>query len=403
MANIAGPGGGGRRHVSDAAPSIGPLLRGAGPDDLAEVVREFARSAYRAADAELLLADYRVAGLWPVLRRPEDPGDPLGGESTPARCYGSQQPLVQQRGPSQGDLLFVPVTAWGERLGVLVLEFPGATDAAHLDEVRGAADELAVALVAADRSTDRYRLARRRQRMTMAAEMQWDMLPGRSLRRPEFLLAGQLEPAYAVCGDHFDWAVTGDRLTLTVLNGHGQGIDATILTALAVNGMRNARRSGGDLREQAELASDAVFTLHGGERHVATLLLSIQLATGQVTAIDAGSPIATRLRGGDLQPIDLDRQLPLGMFADTRYAPQSFTLEPGDRLFIVSDGIHAAAPGGQLSYGERALAAAVRATRLQPASDAVGSVMRSLHEYHRGEDLVDDAVIVCLDWHGAAR
>ena len=53
--------------------------------------------------------------------------------------------------------------------------------------------------------------------------MQWDLLPGRSRIRPSFSLAGQLEPAYAVCGDHFDWAVNGDWLTVTALNGMGNG------------------------------------------------------------------------------------------------------------------------------------------------------------------------------------
>ena len=72
-------------------------------------------------------------------------------------------------------------------------------------------------------------------------------------------MAGQLEPAYAVYGDHFDWAVTGDRLTVTVLNGHGDGIEAALLTTVAVNAMRNARRSGAGIVEQAELASDAVY------------------------------------------------------------------------------------------------------------------------------------------------
>ena len=33
-------------------------------------------------------------------------------------------------------------------------------------------------------------------------------------------------PAYAMYGDHYDWAVTGDQLTVTVLNGHGDGIEA---------------------------------------------------------------------------------------------------------------------------------------------------------------------------------
>ena len=49
-------------------------------------------------------------------------------------------------------------------------------------------------------------MAARTQRLTLAAEMQWELLPGRSRIRPSFSLAGQLEPAYAVRGDSFDWA-----------------------------------------------------------------------------------------------------------------------------------------------------------------------------------------------------
>ncbi len=59
------------------------------------------------------------------------------------------------------------------------------------------AAESAIALRAADRDTDRYSAARRRARLTMAAELQWDLLPGRSLGDDRFLVAGQLEPAYA--------------------------------------------------------------------------------------------------------------------------------------------------------------------------------------------------------------
>ena len=42
--------------------------------------------------------------------------------------------------------------------------------------------------------------------------------------------------------------------------------------------------------------------------------------------------------------------------------------------------------------------AALRRTRLQPPTEAVGTVVRALREYHAGTDLEDDAVIVCLDW-----
>ena len=60
--------------------------------------------------------------------------------------------------------------------------------------------------------------------------------------------------------------------------------------------------------------------------------------------------------------------------------------------------MHAAAPGGRAPYGESALLNALRRTRLQPATEAVGTVMRSLRDYHAGADPADDAVTVCLDW-----
>ena len=58
----------------------------------------------------------------------------------------------------------------------------------------------------------------------------------------------------------------------------------------------------------------------------------------------------------------------------------------------------AAAPAGRTPYGESALLNALRRTRLQPATEAVGTVMRSLRDYHAGVDPTDDAVTVCLDW-----
>jgi serine phosphatase RsbU (regulator of sigma subunit) len=162
--------------------------------------------------------------------------------------------------------------------------------------------------------------------------------------------------------------------------------------------MRNARRSGADIVEQAELASDALYARYGGAAHAATLLLEIDLVGGQVAAVDAGSPRAVIAREREFHQVTLEQQLPLGMFADNRYETQRFRLEPGDRLLVVSDGVHAATPGGKAPYGSSAMLAALRRTRLQPATEAVGTVMRGLRDYHAGTDPADDAVTVCLDW-----
>jgi serine phosphatase RsbU (regulator of sigma subunit) len=378
--------------LSDRPTPIGTLLRGAPPDRLPEVATEHLRRHFGAVRIEVLLADLTLTGLWPVL----EPGGVAGGPLA-QRCFGSQRPVVDIT-PAGVVRLHLPLSVWADRLGVLLVETTLPSDRELVDQLAAVADDLAIALRAADRDTDRYCRVTRRARLTMAAELQWDLLPGRSLGDDRFLVAGQLEPAYAVCGDHFDWAVTGDRLTITVLNGFGDGLEAAVLTAVAVNAMRNARRSGTNIVEQAELASDAVYARHGGAAHIGTLLLEVDLVSGAVEAVDAGSPRAMIAREGEILWVSLEQQLPLGMFAEVRYETQRFRLQPADRLLVVSDGVHAATPGGRAPYGESALLSALRRTRLQPATEAVGTVMRSLRDYHAGTDPTDDAVMVCLDW-----
>ncbi|MEU8331866.1 PP2C family protein-serine/threonine phosphatase [Micromonospora sp. NPDC048839] len=378
---------------------VSRALREAPPDQLAEAADQAIRSTLGALRTDVFVADYRISGLWPVLDPDLAAAGFLSRHTVAQRCFSSQQPVRDAAGDGPCRL-YLPLTLWGERLGVLLIELPAVPNPTVTGHATDIAAALAVAMRAADRGTDRYRRARRRERLTMAAEMQWDLLPGRSVAHHAFALAGQLEPAYTVGGDHFDWSLDGDRLTVTVLNGEGSGLAASMLTAVTVNAMRNARRSGGGLVEQAELASDTVFYQHRGRRYVATLLLDVDTRTGRVCAVDAGSPHLLRMRGATVEPMKLDQQLPLGMFAETRYEVQELHLEPGDRLFVVSDGVWAAEPPGQEPYGDRAMARSLRATRLQPAAEAVGTVMRELHAYHADSDLRDDAVVVCLDWHG---
>ncbi|WP_431922000.1 PP2C family protein-serine/threonine phosphatase [Micromonospora wenchangensis] len=384
--------------MPDALAAMSRALREAPPDQVVEAADRALRSELAAVRVDAFLADYRLSGLWSVLD-PEVSAGSLTGPSAAQRCFSSQQAV---RDPSDGGRCRVwsPLTTRGERLGVFLVELAGIPDDPTVALIADLGVDLATTLRAADRETDRYRRTRRRERLSMAAEMQWELLPGRSVTHEAFLLAGQLEPAYSVGGDHFDWSVDPGRLTLTVLNGAGTGLAAAMLTALTVNAIRNARRSGGGLVEQAELASDTLFYQHRGQRHVATLLLSVDTGTGRARAVDAGSPRVLRLRGTTVERIGLEQQLPLGMFAETRYTVQEFDVLPGDRLFVVSDGVYDAQPGGQEAYGERAMARSMRSTRLQPATEAVGTVMRELFAYHADTDLRDDAVVVCLDWCG---
>ncbi|WP_226966590.1 PP2C family protein-serine/threonine phosphatase [Streptomyces phaeolivaceus] len=375
-------------------------LRSAAPHHLVDAFRDVLGAEWSARDVEFYLADYSLTTLRPTSAHPDSP-DPLPVHDGPAgRAFGAREPCVERRG--EGPVrAYLPVTVRGDRLGV-----PGVTlpSAAHADACLGELAELAGVLghelVVAERDTDVYVRARRSSRLTLAAEMQWQLLPGRSSSRAEYALGGQLEPAYAVFGDNFDWSADADRLMLYVTNGMGEGIEASLLTHLGINALRNARRAGLPVADQAALADQAVHARYGGASHLSVLLLDLNLATGHLEIVDAGSPRTLLLRDGNVGVVALDAQLPLGMFEETDYSAQEVRIEPGDRLVFVSDGVYSVATPSGETYGERALARAVNATRLLPAADVPGAVLRELSGHRGTPEADDDALVVCLDWFG---
>lgn len=384
----------------NARPDIERALRAAAPHALVETVREALRREYGALHVQLLLADYGMTVLKPV-DPVEGPGDPLSMYNSPeGRAFGSQEPREQPLRHDEALDHHLPVTVRGERLGILTVRLPGERSTARtVDELTHVADLLGHEILVAERDTDLYHRARRVSRLTLAAEMQWQLLPARACTAAEYAIGAQLEPAYAIHGDNFDWSADTDELTVAVTNGMGEGIRASLLTNLAVNALRNARRAGIGIADQASLADQAIYGLHRGSVHVSTLLLHFDLATGRVGAVDAGSPQLWRLRGRTATRIDLEAELPLGMFEESQYSVQEFQVVPGDRLLLVSDGVYeTASPLGEL-YGERALTRALLATRLLPAATVPRAVLRELAEYRDSETL-DDALVLCIDWFG---
>ncbi|WP_448320763.1 PP2C family protein-serine/threonine phosphatase [Streptomyces sp. CO7] len=375
-------------------------LRRAEPHALLDAVRGVLMAQYDALDVELFMADYGLSVLQPVSVLPHTL-EPLSVHNSPAgRAFGSQQPYCETARDGRVRL-HLPVSVRGDRLGVLTVTLPD-DDAVRRweEELTEIAEVLGHEVVVAERDTDLFMQARRKDRLTLAAEMQWHLLPGRACARSEYELGAQLEPAYAIFGDNFDWSATADRLTLYVTNGMGEGIEASLLTNLAINALRNARRAGIEIDDQAALADHAVYSHYQGRCYLSVLMLDFDLATGRARVVDAGSPQVLRLRDGVVEHMSFDAQLPLGMFEETDYIAQEFQVLPGDRLIFVSDGVHAvASPKGE-AYGDAALSGAIQSSRLLPAAEVPRAILRELTG-HRGKRLPDDdALIVCLDWHG---
>lgn len=191
----------------------------------------------------------------------------------------------------------------------------------------------------------------------------------------------------AVGGDAFDFAVDDETLHLAVVDVDGDAELASLVATLAVTALRNARRAGLALEEQAALAGEAVWRQHHGERVASGLLLSLG-RNGSAVAVAAGCPRLFRVRAGKPTAVALSRQPPLGAEPELDYRPERLDLRGGDRVVVLSDGVHAGRDDAKLARGLRGL----------PAEP--GEAVRLLIEdvLARTPQLDDDATVVCLDW-----
>ena len=379
-----------------------PALDEAFPTDLVDVLASFLRRHAGAGEVDLLLADYDLEIL--VTIRRDEPS--ASNRSTPVtgsesgRAYSSQATVVEE---ADGDVVVhVPVSLRAERLGVLRVRLPEPVPPGTLAGLQQVATVVAYVIFAAGRFTDMIEQARRRKPLALDAEMQWTLLPVRAFAGPQFEIAGQLMPAYDVGGDSFDYSVETGELHLSVTDAMGHGLGASLLDSLAVAALRNARRTGADVAEQAQRAHDALLAQFGGAQFVTGLVARVQLLTGLVDVVNAGHPWPILLRSGELTELDLPTQLPLGLFADTRYRKHQFTLEPGDRLLVISDGVTDAGPARAKPFGEQRLQGLLLATADDPPHEAVRHILRTISAY-QNEAFRDDATALCLDWHGGGN
>ena len=236
--------------------------------------------------------------------------------------------------------LFAPVTSRGEAVGVLELRVRAALDEQATADVATAAHALAYIVIANRRYTDLYEWGQRSVPLSLAAEIQHRLLPGSyTCEAGQFTLAAWLEPAGDVGGDTFDFSLDRDTLSFSITDAMGHTVNAALLATLLVGSIRNGRRSGADLAEQARLADAALAEHAGRSQFVTGQLARIDLTTGAAEIVSAGHPPPLRLRDGTVDEVPLTGDPPFGALPGATFHVQPLPLEPGDRLMFVTDGV----------------------------------------------------------------
>jgi hypothetical protein len=373
--------------------------READPADAGDMMAS-AVAALGGTDAVVYLVDFEQQVLEPLpdrsshaeLAESEEVSTTLAG-----RAFLQRRPAVAER--EGGTRVWVPILEGSDATGVLALTVGEADDA-----TLAACENLGVLagyLIATQtRVTDLYNLHRRRKTMTLAASMQWDLLPPLTMQSPRVAVAGMLEPAYEVGGDCFDYAVNGSYLDLAIMDSMGHGVRSAMVAALAAGCYRHDRREGRIL-EYIHRDMDAAVSGACDGAFVTGQIGRLDLNTGAFSWITAGHPPPMLVRHGlVIGTLDGPPALPWGL-GPGEVETMSTGLEPGDSLLLYTDGVVEARGARREAFGAARLADLVG----QHASDQlsiahiVRLVTRAVIEHHGGE-LSDDATLLMAHWPG---
>jgi hypothetical protein len=282
----------------------------------------------------------------------------------------------------------------GDAIGLLELSLPRVPSDQEATDIGSAAHALAFVLIAARRHTDVFEWGMRSTPFSLAAEIQRRLLPAAfACEGGQFTLAGWLEPAASVGGDTFDYTLDRDGLQVSITDAVGHEVAASLLATLLVGSLRNGRRKGLELGEQAAYANDCLSENAPPGRFVTGQLLRIDLHTGTAVIVNAGHtlpPAAPRRCGGG------NRAPRRG--AVRRAARQDLrgaaVPPPARRPDRPAHRRHAGAQRGVAGRGR----GAGRQRGPAPARGRARLGGRGAARDRR--ETRDDATMVCLDWYG---
>jgi serine phosphatase RsbU (regulator of sigma subunit) len=374
------------------------------PDELPDLVTT-AAAHLGATDAAIYLVDYEQQSLSPFPSAGANPREVLSVDGSLGGRSFQRVEVVDLPASEDERRLWLPLLDGVERVGVLELLLPGmgAMDAQSVTLLGQFAHLIAELVLANAQYTDTYEWLRRRSVMTLPAEMQHGLLPPLTFGTNRVVISGLLAPAYEVGGDAFDYSLNGNIAHVAVFDAVGHGLHASLLANLAVACYRNSRRAGLPLAACAREIDAALADGFGVERYATAVLGQLDVDTGVFSWINAGHPDPMLLRGGQLvKELTCEPALPLGMGALTSglsYRVCEESLQPGDRLLLITDGVDEARTEDGGFFGRDRLAefAAKELSSGLPTPEVMRRLQAAILRYQTGR-LQDDATTLFVEW-----
>ncbi len=274
-------------------------------------------------------------------------------------------------------------------------------DSGILADLTNASPHLAEFSAAFRRFAEQIERNRKRQEeLAGAALIQQSFLPDDSkvnFARDDLELSAKIRPAREVGGDFYDFVpLDSNRLALVVGDVCGKGMPASLFMSVVVTVLRMAAREERNAESTISRANALLCQDNKASLFATCFFAVLHLNEGILEYCNCGHNAPVHLsRGGEMKRLQVTG-LPLAMLADRPAKAAHILFEPGDALFVFSDGVTEAINPAKEEFGDALLVETLLKSRDASVANLVSTVFDAVDAFACGEPQADDIACVAV-------
>jgi serine phosphatase RsbU (regulator of sigma subunit) len=240
------------------------------------------------------------------------------------------------------------------------------------------------------------------QELTMAATIQDSSLPKvfTFQDRDDVEIFATMKPAKEVGGDFYDFFfVDSNTLALVIADVSGKGIPASLFMMRSKTAIRNLAIEGGSPGEIIEKTNKQLCDGNDAEMFVTAWIGLFNLSTGVMTCANAGHeyPVIKRA-DGDYELFKDKHSIALAAMEMLKAREYEITFNPGDKLFVYSDGIPEAINDNVEQYGTDRMLKALNEVKDKSVTETLPHITESINAFKGNAEQFDDMTMLAIEF-----
>ena len=223
--------------------------------------------------------------------------------------------------------------------------------------------------------------------------------------RTEFDIYASMTPAKEVGGDFYNFfLIDDDHLAMVIGDVSGKGVPAALFMMVTNILISDRTRMGGTPGEILTYVNRNLCEHNQAGMFVTIWLGILEISTGKVTFANAGHDDAVIGKSGSAFTLYKTRHgFVAGGMDGVKYKNFELQLEPGDKLFLYTDGVPEATDANNAMFGMDRTLDALNANRDKTPQRVLEGVHESVNAFVGDAPQFDDLTMLCVQYRGADR